>query len=189
VIASTIIFDEVIGINTFLLMIAAASHQVGVGCVAFNDEGKLLAVQERTGGFTGIWKLPTGLVNAREDLDIACQREVMEETGIETDFVGILSFRHLHNSLHGKSDLFFICLMNPKTIKITKEDTEIAACEWIDVEMYSRQRKIVEHPVYSLLATFVERVAKDKNRKKYLDQTIVGTTAFYFPASAENETL
>lgn len=164
-----------------------ASHQVGVGCVAFNKEGKLLAVKERTGGLTGIWKLPTGLLNTREDINIACQREVMEETGIETEFVGVLSFRHMHNSLFGKSDLFFVCLMKPLTTKISKQDTEISACEWIDVEMYTKQPFILKHPVFSLLAGFVERVSDDKSRKIYLEKiscdTIVqpGTSSHYFP--------
>jgi hypothetical protein len=39
-----------------------ASHQVGVGCVVINKQGKILLVQERNGPLknTQIWKLPTG---------------------------------------------------------------------------------------------------------------------------------
>ena len=165
-----------------------ASHQVGIGCVAFNEEGKILAVQERTGGFQGIWKLPTGLVNSREDLNIACQREVMEETGIETEFIGILSFRHMHNSLHGKSDLFFVCLMKPLTLKISKEHTEIDACDWIDVHTYTKQKEILKNPVHAALAKFVEKVSIEKDKKIYLTQTVCangfrpGTSILYLPS-------
>jgi ADP-ribose pyrophosphatase YjhB (NUDIX family) len=164
-----------------------ASHQVGIGCVAFNEEGKLLSVQEMTGGFQGIWKLPTGLVNAKEDLNIACQREVMEETGVHTEFLGILGFRHMHNSLFGKSDLFFVCLMNPTSSEISKEHTEIAACEWIDVEQYTRQPQILRNPVHASLAGFVEKVSLEKDKKVYLTQNICengfkpGTSVLYLP--------
>ena len=169
-----------------------ASHQVGIGCVAFNEDGKLLSVQEKTGGFQGIWKLPTGLVNAKEDLNIACQREVMEETGVQTEFIGILSFRHMHNSLFGKSDLFFVCLMNPTTTEIYKEHTEIAACEWIDVDRYTKQPQILKNPVHAALAALVERVALEKEKKAditYLIQNRYdngfksGSSVLYLPPS------
>lgn len=51
-----------------------ASHQVGVGSVVINPEGKMLLVQEKNGPLknTGIWKLPTGLVDqVRCDRDMA----------------------------------------------------------------------------------------------------------------------
>ena len=166
-----------------------ASHQVGIGCVAFNNEGKLLAVQEKTGGFQGIWKLPTGLVNAKEDLNIACQREVMEETGIHTDFIGILSFRHMHNSLHGKSDLFFVCLMKPTSSEISKEHTEIDACDWINVETYTKQPAILKNPVHAALAKFVEKVALEKDKRIYLTQHTCangfrpGNSILYLPSA------
>ena len=58
-----------------------ASHQVGVGCVVLKD-GKLLLVQEKNGPLknTGIWKLPTGLVDHAEDLCDAAIREVSNVT-------------------------------------------------------------------------------------------------------------
>ena len=47
-----------------------ASSQVGVGAVVVNDEGKVLLVQEAVGPLRGrnIWKIPTGLLDAREDI-------------------------------------------------------------------------------------------------------------------------
>lgn len=86
----------------------------------------------------------------REDLDIACQREVFEETGIKTEFKGILSFRHVHKGMFGKSDLFFICLMKPLTSTIVLDD-EIAACEWVDMDIYTKQ---IGDKYFSLLEYF-----------------------------------
>ena len=113
----------------------------------------------------------------------------MEETGVNTDFIGILSFRHMHNSLHGKSDLFFVCLMHPTSVAIQKEHTEIAACDWIDVDTYTKQPQILKNPVHAALAGFVEKVALEKDRKIYLTPYKCangfrpGNSVLYLPSS------
>ncbi|KAL9259876.1 Nudix hydrolase 2-like protein [Drosera capensis] len=62
---------------------ANASHRVGVGVIVVNDKRQILAVQENSGAFrgTGIWKIPTGVVDEGEDIWKAAVREVKEETG------------------------------------------------------------------------------------------------------------
>lgn len=133
-------------------MPANASHQVGVGCVVINN-GKILAVQERTGPLrgTGIWKMPTGLSDAGEDLCDTAIREVQEETGIETEFVSVLCIRQSHTALFGKSDLFFICLLRPKTTLIQMQLAEIAACEWIDADQFLSQKFFMSSPIFSVV--------------------------------------
>lgn len=64
-----------------------ASHQVGVGAFVFDRARRsVLVVQERHGPLRGqsVWKMPTGLVQAGEDITEAAVREILEETGIET---------------------------------------------------------------------------------------------------------
>lgn len=91
-----------------------ASHQVGVGALVVDARrGLVLAVQERTGPLRGkgVWKLPTGLVHAGEDLHTAAEREVEEETGVRARFAGVLAVRQAHGFAFGKSDLFFLCAL------------------------------------------------------------------------------
>ena len=54
--------------------------------------------------------MPTGLVNAGEDIPSAAVREVMEETGIRTIFSAVLACRQAHGFGMGrnKSDMFFV---------------------------------------------------------------------------------
>ena len=90
-----------------------ASHQVGIGAFVQNGEGKTLLVQERRGPAAAaarpdFWKLPTGLVEQGEDIPAAAVREVLEETGVKTEFVSILGIRHGHGVAFGKSDMFFL---------------------------------------------------------------------------------
>ena len=59
-------------------------------------------------GRQGVWKLPTGLVNAGEDVTTAAEREVAEETGVTARFAAVLALRQAHGFAFGKSDLFFL---------------------------------------------------------------------------------
>ncbi|KAG5017638.1 hypothetical protein JHK85_023774 [Glycine max] len=60
-----------------------ASHCVAVGAIVLNDNKEVLVVLEKKGGFHGIgvWKIPTGVVDAGEEIFEAAIREVKEETG------------------------------------------------------------------------------------------------------------
>jgi hypothetical protein len=73
------------------------SHQIGVGAFVQNGRREVLMVKERSGPAAkyNIWKVPTGLIERREDLVEACRREVLEETGVQTmpDGARIMSFR------------------------------------------------------------------------------------------------
>lgn len=46
-------------------------------------------------------QIPGGAVEVGEDIADAAIREVFEETGVKTEFVTMLSFRHLHNYRFG----------------------------------------------------------------------------------------
>ncbi|XP_025985578.1 nudix hydrolase 2-like isoform X2 [Glycine soja] len=61
-----------------------ASHCVAVGAIVLNDNKEVLVVLEKKGGFHGIgvWKIPTGVVDAGEEIFEAAIREVKEETGV-----------------------------------------------------------------------------------------------------------
>lgn len=140
-------------------MPANASHQVGVGCVVVNN-GKLLMVQEKNGPLrgTGVWKMPTGLSDPGEDLYEAAVREVLEETGIDTEFVSIINIRQSHTALFGKSDLFFVCLLKPKNTTITMQPAEIAACEWVDAEVYLQQAFFKKSPIFNVVNNQIRQV-------------------------------
>ncbi|KAG5027387.1 hypothetical protein JHK86_023301 [Glycine max] len=119
-----------------------ASHCVAVGAIVLNDNKEVLVVLEKKGGFHGIgvWKIPTGVVDAGEEIFEAAIREVKEETGIDTEFVELLAFsRHTHNSFFGKSGLSFICMLRPLSFDIKKQELEIEAAQWMPFEEFADQ--------------------------------------------------
>lgn len=117
-----------------------ANQYLGVGGFVVNERNQLLVIQEKyhPGTAQAKWKLPGGHADKGEEIFETARREVVEETGIETEFVGILSFRHQQNYRYGCSDFYFICVMRPinneQEIKVCQQ--EIANCKWVDIDEY-----------------------------------------------------
>lgn len=89
-----------------------ATHQVGVGAMVVNSRDEILCVRELRKNYMP-WKVPGGLSELGENIDEAIIREVMEETGIACKFQSVISFRHTHNLQFGRSDLYFMCRLEP----------------------------------------------------------------------------
>lgn len=151
-----------------------ATHRVGIGAFIVNNNGEVLVVQEKSGGFkgTGLWKLPTGVVNEGEDICEAAIREVKEETGIEAEFVEILAFRQSHRSFFGKSDLFFICMLRPLSFDIQKQESEVEAAQWMPMEDYVNQPYNQKHQLFKLIA----EICKTKSESNYVGFSAFPTT-------------
>jgi len=145
-------FDETAVLNIWLLEDSEskipefATHNVGVGAVVVNSRDEILLVRELRKNYMP-WKTPTGITELGEQLDEAVTREVMEETGIETTFHSILGFRQTHGLKHGRSDLFFVCRLDPKEVvdsttgnvvmpEPVPQENEIERAEWIPLKDY-----------------------------------------------------
>ncbi|KAM3345189.1 nudix hydrolase 2 isoform X1 [Capsicum galapagoense] len=133
---------------------ANATHRVGIGAFVLNDRNEVLVVQEKSGRFrgTGVWKFPTGVVDEGEDICDAAVREVKEETGVDAKFIEILAFRQSHKSFFDKSDLFFVCMLQPLSFDIQKQDAEIEAAEWMPFEQYAAQPFVQGHDLLKYIA-------------------------------------
>ena len=70
-------------------MTDAKTILVGVGAVVFRDDDVLL-IKRGKPPFEGQWSIPGGKLEYGEKVKDAIIREVMEETGVEISFIGIL---------------------------------------------------------------------------------------------------
>ena len=122
-----------------------ATHHVGVGAIVVNSRQEILCVRELRNNLRP-WKLPGGLSDLGEDIDEAVLREVLEETGIPCRFQSIVSFRHSHGMSFGRSDLYFVCRLEPIE-EVDKDgnaiipepvacEEEIEAAAWVPMEEY-----------------------------------------------------
>lgn len=124
---------------------ANASHQVGVGGFVINERDEVLVVQEKQcASFGSAWKLPTGFINESEEIFAGAVREVKEETGIDTEFVEVTAFRHVHHAAFEKSDLFFICMLRPLSMQIVIDELEIQAAKWMPLIEFVEQPFVQE---------------------------------------------
>nr|GMD53943.1 nudix hydrolase 2-like isoform X1 [Ipomoea batatas]GMD55236.1 nudix hydrolase 2-like isoform X1 [Ipomoea batatas] len=156
---------------------ANATHRVGVGAFVMNEKNEVLVVQERSGQFrgSGVWKFPTGVVDEGEDICNAAVREVKEETGIDAKFVEILAFRQSHKSFFEKSDLFFVCLLQPLSFDIRIQEKEIEAAQWIPYEKYASQPFIQKHELFKYIAN----ICSAKIHGKYSGFSAVSTVTSF----------
>uniref|UniRef100_A0A0V0I3C1 Putative nudix hydrolase 8-like n=1 Tax=Solanum chacoense TaxID=4108 RepID=A0A0V0I3C1_SOLCH len=118
-----------------------ASIKLGVGGFVINDKNEVLVVQEKHSApaLSGLWKIPTGFILESEEIFTGIVREVKEETGIDTEFVEVMAFRHAHNVAFEKSDLFFVCLLRPLSTRIAVDDLEIQAAKWMPLVKFVEQ--------------------------------------------------
>ncbi|XP_058198272.1 nudix hydrolase 2 isoform X3 [Rhododendron vialii] len=154
-----------------------ATHRVGIGGFVMNEKKEVLVVQEKNGILrgTGVWKFPTGVVEEGEDICDAAVREVKEETGIDTKFVEILAFRQSHKSFFEKSDLFFVCLLQPLSFNIQPQESEIEAAQWMPFEEYTAQQFVQKNEVLK----YISDVCLSKREGKYSGFSPVPTSGSF----------
>lgn len=121
-----------------------AHNMVGAGALVINEKNQILVVHERY-RTVSFWKLPGGYVNPGEEIGEAAQREVLEETGIKTEFLSLLAFRHLPVAVFGCSDLYFVVRLKPLSSEITKQDDEVEDCQWMDIDTFLSHPQVVNH--------------------------------------------
>ncbi|KAH7684091.1 Mn(2+)-dependent ADP-ribose/CDP-alcohol diphosphatase protein [Dioscorea alata] len=128
-----------------------ATHRVGIGAFVMNEKREVLVVQEKCGILrgSGIWKFPTGVLEQGEDIFAGAIREVKEETGIDTDFLEVLAFRQNHGAFFGKSDLFFVCMLRPRSSEIHKQESEIEAAAVPTNSIHGCRSKNLQHSLLS----------------------------------------
>ena len=148
-----------------------ATNYIGVGGFVLNDKNELLVIQEKYSiTKTAHWKLPGGHADAGEDLAETARREVFEETGIKTEFVSVLCFRHQHNYRHGQSDIYFVCHLRPLTDELNPCPLEIAKCTWMNLDQFMADSSVTPMNRY-----IVECFQKSLVAKSTLQPSLVNT--------------
>ncbi|KAH6822744.1 nudix hydrolase-like protein 10 [Perilla frutescens var. hirtella] len=155
---------------------ANATHRLRIGAIVLNEKRELLVVLEKHGKFkgTGIWKIPTGIVDEGEDIFSGATREVKEETGVDTEFIDVLAFRQMHKTFFEKSDLFFLCMMRPLSFDIQIQDSEIDGAQWMPIDEYAAQPFAQQHSFFKYAAD----ICLAKVEKGYTGFTPRPTTFF-----------
>lgn len=115
-----------------------ATHTIGVGGLVISDAGEILTIVERCDLETRpeSFKFPGGMLEPGEHIESGVIREVWEETGVETEFEGLLSFRHHHGGQFGTSNIYAVCKLRPLTREITIDEVEIGLARWMPLQEF-----------------------------------------------------
>jgi len=118
-----------------------AHHQIGVAGMVLDGKGNVLGIQEASGVTAGrkdFWKLPGGLVDPKESIRQAVEREVFEETGLRVSFVSLVAFRESLTGPFGLTDFYCICACRllPNQPEPSPRQGEIAAAKWLPLTQF-----------------------------------------------------
>jgi 8-oxo-dGTP diphosphatase len=120
----------------------AINHTLGVGAVIIK-ENKLLVIKDK------IWKqfkLPGGYIDDKENISVALQREVYEETGVKIELDSIVSIGHFYPSQFEKSNLYIVCNAKALSSEININDLdEIIEAKWMSLDEYFECEDIHEY--------------------------------------------
>ena len=165
-----------------------ASHYIGIGGVVINSDKKILVVREKYGrrGQINQLKLPGGAINSDEHLVDGVIREVLEETGVQTEFVSISSFRHIHEYRYRKSDIYFVALLKPLSNEITPQTEEIEECKWMPLQEYLNSLEISDFNKIVVKSTLVKPNFASKLIHEYRSPDLY---EFFLPESVDDSNL
>ena len=121
------------------------------GGVVRNDEGKILFIKRK-----GKWDLPKGKLERGEDLKKCAQREVEEETGLDTlSLLGLRSTTyHIYkrdNKYHLKETFWYNMYSDSSKELIPQEEEDIESCTW---EKPKKLKKILKNSFASIRTLF-----------------------------------
>ncbi|RFF29955.1 NUDIX hydrolase [Wenzhouxiangella sediminis] len=116
----------------------ACTHSIGAGGLVLSEDRQILVVLEKRDRIDRPehLKLPGGMLERGEHLADGAIREVFEETGIRTEFRGLVGMRHHHRGQFGASNIYAVCRLSPLNFDIHLDGDELEKALWMPVDEY-----------------------------------------------------
>lgn len=127
-------------------------------------DNKILLIKRIRGDYVGLFGLPGGKIEKDEHFSEAAVREILEESGIKSefkDYCGLVSEHLIENKIITRHFLLHICRLFPKTTDVSSGAE--GKLEWFDLKLIDRiKSKII--PSDFLM---IEKMILNKERYYY----------------------
>ncbi len=146
-----------------------ATHTIGAGAVVISGN-KILAVVERNHAQTkpNYFKLPGGMLERGEHIADGAVREVFEETGIKTQFQGVVCFRHHHVGQFQTSNIYAVCKLKPMSFDIDMDEVELYKAQWLSLDEYLNSDEVGAHNKHVVKAALDPNYLRSVNIEGYM---------------------
>ncbi len=111
-----------------------AQKPLSVAIAAVTAENKILLIKRERGDYQGLWGMPGGKIELDEHVHDAVEREIQEETGVETTFkrhCGVVSEHLVENDAVDNHFLLHICELDAENMEVSTSDE--GCVEWFDL--------------------------------------------------------
>lgn len=128
------------------------------------QNNKILLIKRLRGDYVGLWGLPGGKIEKNEHLSEAATREILEESGIESEFkdhLGFVSEHLIENGNITKHFLLHLCELSSRTTDI-KNDTE-GKLKWFDLDKIENMKDNIIPSDFLM----IEKMIKNKEKNYY----------------------
>ena len=107
---------------------------LGVSGIVFNDQKQILLIQRNQPPAMGFWSIPGGKAEAGESLVEACQREIKEETGLDTEVKNIVAVveRRIEGFHYVIIDFLALLVNEENSQPIPQSD--VSEARWVGLE-------------------------------------------------------
>ena len=127
-------------------------------------DNQILLIKRLRGDYVGLWGLPGGKIEKNEHLSEAAIREILEESGIESNFknyLGLVSEHLIEKGNVLQHFLLHICELEPKTTDILNDSEGKLA--WFNLDdLQNLKDKII--PSDFLI---IEKIVKNREKGYY----------------------
>jgi ADP-ribose pyrophosphatase YjhB (NUDIX family) len=131
---------------------------------ALIKDNKILLIKRIRGDYVGLLSLPGGKIEKNEHLSEAATREILEESGIKSEFkdhLGFVSEHLIENGNITQHFLLHVCELEPKTTEITKD--EEGKLEWFDLDKIQDMKEQIIPSDFLM----IENIIKNKKKGYY----------------------
>jgi 8-oxo-dGTP diphosphatase len=130
---------------------------LGVSGIVFNHQKQVLLIQRNQPPAMGLWSIPGGKLEAGESLLEACQREIKEETGLETEVKNIVAIVERRIEGFHYVIIDFLALLADEENSEPIPQSDVSEARWVNLE------NLIDYDLVAGLADIILRTYKVYN--------------------------